>query len=190
MLSGELSAMPIPIPYLEECFNMNPETGILTWLGRPVEHFPSERGWKIFNTRFAGKEVGYSHNMGYLEVKLTYEGKTHRLLAHRIVFAMHYKRWPDPDKEIDHRNLQKADNRISNLREVTPSENQHNRGAQKNNTSGIKGVSVLKTRKHTYWQSHFSDGGKPHRKYFPYTDEGLQKAIAQRKAWEKEYITL
>jgi hypothetical protein len=45
-----------------------------------------------------------------------------------------------PDLHIDHINGDTADDRWSNLREVTRSQNQSNRAKQKNNTTGHKGV--------------------------------------------------
>ena len=33
----------IPIDYLRECFDLDIETGTLTWRRRPHGHFPSER---------------------------------------------------------------------------------------------------------------------------------------------------
>lgn len=42
--------------------------------------------------------------------------------------------------DIDHINQDKSDNRISNIRLVTPSENGCNRSIPKHNTSGVKGV--------------------------------------------------
>lgn len=44
------------------------------------------------------------------------------------------------DEQVDHKNGDPLDNRRSNLRVCTKSENLCNRGAQKNNTSGFKGV--------------------------------------------------
>lgn len=59
-------------------------------------------------------------------------------MAHRVIWAIHYGEWPE--NEVDHINGNKTDNRIENLRIATPSENRCNRGKQRNNTSGYKGV--------------------------------------------------
>jgi hypothetical protein len=45
-----------------------------------------------------------------------------------------------PDKELDHINGHRHDNRWSNLRESTDRQNAANRKRQRNNTSGFKGV--------------------------------------------------
>ena len=46
-----------------------------------------------------------------------------------------------PDKEVDHRDLDKSNNRWHNLRETTHSQNMANCRAYKTNKSGVKGVS-------------------------------------------------
>ena len=43
-------------------------------------------------------------------------------------------------KDTDHKNGNRLDNRRENLRICTKSQNQHNKGISKNNTSGYKGV--------------------------------------------------
>jgi hypothetical protein len=48
---------------------------------------------------------------------------------------------------IDHINTDKSDDRFSNLREATVSQNGANRLAQRNNRIGIKGVRLSKTGK-------------------------------------------
>jgi hypothetical protein len=52
--------------------------------------------------------------------------------------------------EVDHINGNSLDNRRANLRIVTKSQNQFNKGAQRNNTSGFKGVIYDKRR--GYWR--------------------------------------
>jgi len=71
---------------------------------------------------------------GYLRVQI--QGRKYKL--HRIIWLM--MSGVLPKDNIDHVNGIKDDNRWCNLREATPSENQHNRGKYKNNTTGFKGV--------------------------------------------------
>lgn len=62
-----------------------------------------------------------------------------RYQAHRLVWLYVYGRWPT--SQIDHINLDKSDNRLSNLREATASENMMNTHKNSRNTSGHRGVS-------------------------------------------------
>lgn len=100
------------------------ETGKFTWLNR---------GDATFDTRFGGREVGYRDKDGYLVV--VYSRKSIRL--HRLAWFMTHGELP---KEIDHINRVKTDNRISNLRECSRSENMQNIGTRKDNKTGFKGV--------------------------------------------------
>lgn len=47
---------------------------------------------------------------------------------------------PSQDKQVDHINGDRLDNRRDNLRVCSKSQNMCNRGPQKNNTSGFKGI--------------------------------------------------
>jgi hypothetical protein len=58
-------------------------------------------------------------------------------LIHRLVYLMWHGNLP---KELDHINNDKTYYAISNLREATSSENKANKGAEKQNRSGYKGV--------------------------------------------------
>lgn len=55
---------------------------------------------------------------------------------------------PNTDEEIDHINRNKLDNRKSNLRICNRSINMQNRGVNKNNTSGYKGIYINKSGKY------------------------------------------
>jgi hypothetical protein len=69
----------------------------------------------------------YFHNLGYASNGRM--GYMHRLII------------DNPEGyETDHINHNKLDNRKCNLRSVTRSENQRNKGIQHNNTSGVSGV--------------------------------------------------
>lgn len=101
----------------------DPDTGILTWLERPVSDFqPTSRETreircKQWNSRCAGKPAFASKNkLGYLVGHF----RAKLLAAHRVVFAIQEGRWP---KIIDHINGDRADNRWKNLRETTPTGN-------------------------------------------------------------------
>lgn len=70
---------------------------------------------------------------GYLS--LWYDGRIRRV--HQVAWYQTYGYWPTI---IDHIDGDILNNRIDNLREVTNSQNQMNKGLQKNNKSGTKGV--------------------------------------------------
>lgn len=58
--------------------------------------------------------------------------------GHRLGFALHTGKWPE--EEIDHRNLQRDDNRFDNLREASHAQNNQNKTITTRNASGFKGV--------------------------------------------------
>ena len=62
--------------------------------------------------------------------------------SHRLVWLMEHGKFPD--MFIDHIDGNKLNNHISNLREVSNKQNTENRGVQKNNKLGRKGVSFNK----------------------------------------------
>lgn len=84
----------------------------------------------------------------------TINKKSYRL--HRIVWLWHHGYFPE--NQIDHINRIRTDNRIENLREVTPACNMRNKGNMRTNTSGVKGVSLVK--KSNVWIAQISIYGK------------------------------
>lgn len=97
-----------------------------------------------------GTSVGTITSTGYWAVVI--DGK--RFKIHRLVWFLETGFWP---KELDHKNQNKLDNRFENLREVTRSQNMHNRPAQVNNTSGVKGVTWCAQR--NKWQTQLVVNG-------------------------------
>lgn len=84
---------------------------------------------------------------------------------------------------IKHGTLSFVDNRRSNLRRVTSSQNHMNHDLQTNNTSGTAGVSWDKSRDR--WSAYIKAGsGKVHLGRF----DNKADAIAARKQAEKEYF--
>ena len=117
----------------------NEYTGIFVWL-------PSTDKRKAIG--IAGKDDGG----GYL--RIPYKGKRYKL--HRLVFLYMYGSFPLED--VDHINGNKADNSLSNLREVSRHTNSKNRKLPNTNTSGHIGVYLHKpTRK---WQARIMVDGK------------------------------
>lgn len=108
--------------FVRECFNYNPETGILT------------RAKRTSNRVNVGDFAGYKNKSGYLMVQV---GGV-LCSVHRVVWLYVHGYWPNG--HVDHINRNTTDNRLSNLRVLTPSENQHNSRMPKNNTSGFIGV--------------------------------------------------
>ena len=86
-----------------------------------------------------GKPVGCNSG-GYLITMI--DGKLYKV--HRLVFLWHHGYMPD---EVDHKDLNGLHNWIGNLRDATSAKNKYNRGRNRNNTSGYKGVTFDNRRK-------------------------------------------
>lgn len=83
----------------------------------------------------------------YDKIKVhTWQIGTHGYAMNATVGLLHRYILGNPDGYVDHINHFKTDNRKENLRICTCEENACNRGPQKNNTSGYKGVSYDKSR--------------------------------------------
>jgi len=98
--------------------------------------------------------AGTLSKSGYVQIGIF--GK--RYYAHRLAWLYEFGEMPDFD--IDHKNGNKQDNRIENLRIATRSQNIMNVGIKSNNTSGIKGVSWIKKR--GKWQALVCINGLNH----------------------------
>lgn len=112
----------ITIDYLRECFEYR--DGVLYWKTRPSHHFKRPADHATFIAKSAGKKAGRRAVDGYIAIKFRLGGHGVCISAHRIVWVMHYGQWPE--KQIDHINRIRDDNRIENLREVTATENRKN----------------------------------------------------------------
>ena len=89
--------------------------------------------------RRKGLPAGSLTSQGYVEVRIG-AGK---YKAHRLIWAHATGSWPDV--LIDHKDGDRANNRLSNLRQATRIENGRNRTANKGNPSGMAGVTWCKT---------------------------------------------
>jgi hypothetical protein len=91
----------------------------------------------------------YIHKTHYAKRSVRIGLKTIRIRMHREILKR--MRLHIAGKKIDHRDRNGLNNRRSNLRIATNSQNQHNQGIRKNNKSGYKGVTWNK--QHNKWQA-------------------------------------
>lgn len=137
-----------PLPTLErvrELLSYNPETGEFHWNPRPA---------------------GALNVNGYKQISV--DGQI--IYAHRLAWLLTYGSWPED--LIDHRDCNRSNNKLANLRQATSRQNGANKSMQKNNTSGAKGVHFHKRR--GKWQVNVSRFNKGlHGGYFDSKEEAI-----------------
>lgn len=125
--------------YLKSILEYSPETGIFTW--------------KVSRSCIrSGTIAGHLNYYGYIYISV--DKKLYKL--HRLAWFYMMGVWPKDN--IDHINQIKTDNRWTNLRECTKSQNGANRPKQKNNSSGYKGVGWRKDTKK--WRAYIKCNGQ------------------------------
>lgn len=128
---------------LHAVMHYDPETGIFRWRY-------SRRGGR----GRAGTQAGWITDSGYRIV--TINGRDYR--AHCLAWFYVFGTWPPAD--IDHINRIKDDNRISNLREATRSQNNIN-SKTRASTYNLKGVTHVTGYKGRKWTARININGKP-----------------------------
>ncbi len=124
--------------YIKSIFYYNPNTGEFI------------RIKKIARYSKIGEIAGHTNSKGYVVIKI--HQKAYK--AHRLAYL--YMIGKFPEHQVDHRNRIRDDNRWSNLRLATNSQNQINGPAYKTNTSGYKGVYWSKCWKRWFSQINFN----------------------------------
>jgi hypothetical protein len=145
--------------YLNSMFSYDPLTGRLTA--------------KVKSGRFVpGKEVGSVKGGGYRQVRIS--GKTY--LVHRVIWCMVYGNFPA--KRVDHKDRNRLNNSISNLRVVTAIGNATNRSGRVESKTGIKGV-CWHSRVQRWYVQIRSEGRVVYRSY--YDDLSVAESVAVRE---------
>ena len=94
---------------------------------------------------------------GYMDVGLTKNGEQKNELLHRLVAKAFCKK-QSGEIEVDHIDKNRLNNKSSNLRWVSGSDNQRNKGLSKNNSSGISGVFLDKDK--NCWIGNYYDSNQ------------------------------
>jgi hypothetical protein len=108
---------------LRELMEYCPETGEFRWRVRRGGRAP------------AGSVAGSVEGRGYTQIRI--DGRHY--MAHRLAWLWTFGRWPPA--QIDHRDRDRSNNRISNLRKATNGQNNANGAGW--SASGFKGVSKV-----------------------------------------------
>lgn len=149
-----------------------------------------KRKWKMGSTIQVGDVAGSLDDLdGYWKL----HGLGGHFKVHKIVWALHNDFQDQKGKHIDHLNGVRSDNRISNLRLVEPELNARNQGLQKNNKTGVNGVSyqVVKTKVGNFTERYVATAaldGKKKTKSFSPRVYGHDKAFQMACEWREKMI--
>ena len=155
---------------LKELVHYDPASGVFT------------RIKDVAGNAKAGDQLGSTNSHGYLQARI--DGKYYVL--HRLAFL--YMTGAMPDAEVDHINRDRSDNRWSNLRAASKSQNLRNAGAYKTNKSGYRGVSLKK--KTGKWTAQISlDKKLHHLGYYETAEEAHAAYLAAAQKHAGEFAT-
>lgn len=110
---------------LKELLSYNPLTGVFTWK-------------QYWGSKYKAGDIAGTMQNGYIIISLRGYGP---FRAHRLAWLYVHGVWPQGD--LDHKNRNKVDNALHNLREASRQLNTLNRGLFRCNKTGVRGVFKL-----------------------------------------------
>ena len=121
--------------------------------------------------KYTGSVVGSSNTNGYYVIR--FFGKT--TLVHRLIWSIHHGPIPN-GLVLDHIDRNIKNNKIENLRVVTPSGNSQNKPVSKHSVTGYKGVSWHKVT--GKWKAYITINGKyKHLGVFTEVEDAISKRL-------------
>ena len=147
---------------LHSLIRYDPQTGLMYWR-------ETRRG-------VVAGLAGHRDGRGYLSIVIDRQ----RHYVHRLAFL--YTLGYLPTEQVDHVDRDKSNNRWSNLREATCTQNRTNTGLKSSNTSGYIGVTWSK--QHRRWQARIRAGG---RRIYLGSFRTAEAASAARERAAKEF---
>jgi hypothetical protein len=126
-------ALSLPVKEVQELFSYDPVAGTIT---RLVSYGKAKAG-QIFS----------EGNVSVLGIHIRFS---------RLAWALHHGSWPPKGYWVDHINRIKADNRLVNLRLVTPTQNQQNKAGSGTYAKGV----TWRDRKQKPWQAQIRVNGE------------------------------
>lgn len=126
---------------------------------------------RLAGGRISDRPAGSVGGKGYRRVML--DNVEH--YAHRVAWLLQHGSWPKG--QIDHKNRDRADNRLVNLRIADSGQNTRNRATSRSN-SGVRGVYFYKRTKQ--WVARVVVDGKEH--HLGYFDDLASAARARQEA--------
>lgn len=156
--------------FLKSVLSYNEETGYFTWI--------SSRG-----RAKQSKPAGYISKKGYVIIKIC----SFPYQAHRLAWIYVYGNYPS--EFIDHRDCNRSNNAINNLREATNAQNLQNISTPRaNNKSGFLGV--CKCSKTGKWRAQIRTNNAPRQIGVFDTPEEANFAYVSEKRKVHEFCTI
>ena len=135
MSNAEFSRENITQDFLKSIFNYDAKNGRLIWKYSTRGHRAGEVAGALQKCKKRGEQ--------YRQISIGFGTINVVTVEHRLIFLWHNGYLPE---QIDHKNMNKTDNRIENLRPATASTNQMNVIVRSFTKSGKKGVHWDKSR--------------------------------------------